>query len=166
VQRREVYFVIIYFILDGFTNPQFTDFTYFFLLNVIGLSKFMFAMITLIGQVCSVIGVIIYALFLKKVETRWVLFWNVVINVVGTFLNYVFAMRWNLEMGISDMAFIIFSDVVFGALNTAFQLLPLLSLFAKICPKRIEGTMFALLTGFFNLDSDVIQPMMGSWINY
>lgn len=42
----------------------------------------------------------------------------------------------------------------------------MLSLFAKICPKRIEGTMFALLTGTYNLDSSVIAPMMGSWINY
>jgi Na+/melibiose symporter-like transporter len=149
---KEVYCIILYFILDGFTNPSFLDFSYFFLMNVVGVSKFMFAMITLIGQVCSVIGVIIYGTFLRKVETRWVLFWNVIINIVGSFLNYCFAMRWNLQMGISDMTFIIFSDVVFGALSTAFQLLPLLSLFAKICPKRIEGTMFALLTGTYNLD--------------
>ena len=120
VKRKEVYFIIIYFILDGFTNPSFADFSYFFLMNVVGISKFMFAMITLIGQVCSVIGVIIYGSFLRKVETRWVIFWNVIINIVGSFLNYCFAMRWNLQMGISDMAFIIFSDVVFGALNTAF----------------------------------------------
>lgn len=26
--------------------------------------------------------------------------------------------------------------------------------------------MFALLTGTYNLDSSVIAPMMGSWINY
>jgi len=120
LQRSEVYCIVIYFILDGFTNPSFADFSYFFLLNVIGVSKFMFAMISLIGQVCSVIGVIIYGAFLRKVEVRWVLFWNVVINVIGSFLNYCFAMRWNLECGISDMAFIIFSDVVFGALSTAF----------------------------------------------
>lgn len=120
LQRSEVYCIVIYFILDGFTNPSFADFSYFFLINVIGVSKFMFAMITLIGQVCSVIGVIIYGAFLRKVEVRWVLFWNVVINVIGSFLNYCFAMRWNLECGISDMAFIIFSDVVFGALSTAF----------------------------------------------
>lgn len=44
--------------------------------------------------------------------------------------------------------------------------MPLLSLFAKICPKRIEGTMFAFLTGTWNLDQSVISPMMGSWINY
>jgi len=118
--QKEVYCIVIYFLLDGLTNPSFADFSYFFLMNVIGISKFMFAMITLIGQVCSVIGVIIYTMFLRKVEVRWVLFWNVVINVIGSFLNYCFAMRWNLEWGVSDMTFIIFSDVVFGALSTAF----------------------------------------------
>jgi len=49
LQRSEVYCIVIYFLLDGFTNPSFADFSYFFLLNVIGVSKFMFAMITLIG---------------------------------------------------------------------------------------------------------------------
>jgi len=120
LMQKEVYCIVIYFLLDGLTNPSFADFSYFFLMNVIGISKFMFAMITLIGQVCSVIGVIIYTMFLRKVEVRWVLFWNCVINVIGSFLNYAFAMRWNLTWGISDMAFIIFSDVVFGALSTAF----------------------------------------------
>lgn len=47
----------------------------------------------------------------------------------------------------------------------AFQIIPILSLFAKICPKRIEGTMYAFLTGVMNLDTGVIQPAMGSWIN-
>jgi Na+/melibiose symporter-like transporter len=121
-------------------------------MNVIGLNKFMFAMITLIGQLCSCVGVVIYGAFLRKIEVRWVLFWNCVFNVVGSFLNYAFAMRWNLAWGMSDMSFIIFSDVVTGALNTAFQLLPLLSMFAKIIPKNIEGTMFAFLTGAWNLD--------------
>ena len=45
----EIYCIVIYFLLDGITNPSFSDFTYFFLMNVIGVSKFMFAMIVLIG---------------------------------------------------------------------------------------------------------------------
>jgi len=92
--------------------------------------------------------------------------WNVVFGVVGAWLNYMFAMRWNLEMGINDYAFIIFSDVVFGAISTSFGTLPILALFAKITPRRIEGTMFAFLTGTSNLDQGVIAPAMGSWINY
>ena len=156
LKRKEVYCIVLYFLLDGILNPSFSDFSYFFLLNVIGINKFMFAMIQLIGQVCSCFGVVIYGVFLRRIEVRWVLFWYNVINVIGSFLNYAFAMRWNLSWGIPDMYFIIFSDVVFGALTTAFQLLPLLSMFAKICPKRIEGTMFAFLTGAWNLDQSVL----------
>ena len=166
LQRWEIYCLVIYFILDGITNPSFADFSYFFLLNVVGVSKFMFAMIALIGQVCSVIGVLIYENFLKEVEVRTVIMWNVILGVLGAWLNYMFAMRWNLDMGINDYAFIIFSDVVFGAISTSFGTLPILALFAKITPKRIEGTMFAFLTGTSNLDQGVIAPAMGSWINY
>ena len=68
-------------------------------------------------------------------------------------------------MGISDYVFIIFSDVVFGALSTAFYTLPIMALFAKITPKRVEGTVFAFLTGTSNFDGSVMQPLMGAWIN-
>jgi len=49
LQRREILFIVLYFILDGLTSPSFGDFSYFFLMNVVGVSKFMFAMIVLIG---------------------------------------------------------------------------------------------------------------------
>lgn len=88
--------MVIYFLLDGLTNPSFSDFSYFFLLNVVGLSKFMFAMVALIGQVCSVIGVIIYEKWLKTKEVRTVIMWNVILGIIGAWLNYMFAMRWNL----------------------------------------------------------------------
>ena len=126
----------------------------------------MFAIIALIGQVCSVIGVLIYENFLKMCEVRTVIMWNVILAIIGAWLNYMFAMRWNLEMGISDYAFLIFTDVVFGAISTSFGTLPIMALFAKITPKRIEGTIFAFLTGTSNLDQGVIAPAMGSWINY
>ena len=121
-------------------------------MNVIGVSKFMFAMITLIGQVCALIGVLIYENFLKESEVRTVIMFNVIFGILGAWFNYMLAMRWNLEMGISDYAFLIFTDVVFGAISLSFGTLPILALFAKITPKRIEGTMFAFLTGTSNLD--------------
>lgn len=46
---REIYFVIIFFIAKSIIVPSFDEFTYFFLLNVIGISKFMFAVLVLIG---------------------------------------------------------------------------------------------------------------------
>lgn len=46
---KEIYFVVIFFILKGLINPTFEEFSYFFLMSVIGVSKFMFAMLVLIG---------------------------------------------------------------------------------------------------------------------
>ena len=86
LRRPEIYCIVIYFVLDGLTSPSFNDFTYFFLMNVVGVSKFMFAMISLLGQVVAVIGVLIFNAFLKMVETRTLLFWNVTINIVAATL--------------------------------------------------------------------------------
>lgn len=89
IQRIEIQLVILYFLLDGITNPSFGDFGYFFQLNVIGLSKFEFAMITLVASICSIFGVMIYEAFLKDVEVRKVLFWNVTFSILGAFFAYV-----------------------------------------------------------------------------
>jgi len=36
--------------------------------------------------------------------------------VVSTFLNFVFAKRWNKNMGIDDLFFLFFTDVVFSTI--------------------------------------------------
>ena len=94
------------------------------------------------------------------------IFWATVVHVIGEFLNFVFAKRWNLEIGISDLVFLFFTDIVFSALKTLLYTLPIMALFAKITPKRIEGTTFAFLTGTMNLASTVISPGIGTWINH
>lgn len=75
-------------------------------------------------------------------------------------------MRWNLEWGIPDLAFLIFTDVIFNVIITVLIVLPLMSLFAKITPKKIEGTTFAFLTGTWNFGYGVVSPAVGTWINY
>ena len=62
-----------------------------------------------------------------------------------------FARRWNLEIGIPDLAFLFFTDVVFSVLLLLFYGLPILALFAKVTPKKVEGTIFAFLTGTVHL---------------
>ena len=51
------------------------------------------------------------------------------------------------------------------ALSMSFFDLPIMVLFAKITPKNIEGTVFALLTGLINLGSGVLSPLTGSIID-
>lgn len=162
---REIYMVLLYFVLNGIMSPSFSQFSYFFMLNIAHVTKFQFAMFGVISKFCHILGTIYYKAYLKNVETRTVIFWSTIISVFSTFIHYAFAMRWNLAIGVNDIIFIIFTDVVFGCLALALNVLPSLALFAKITPPGVEGTIFAFLTGTWNLADGVVSPMIGAWIN-
>lgn len=102
---------------------------------------------------------------LKDIEVRTLIYWSTVISCISGLCQYGFAMRWNKAIGINDMAFILITDTAFGVISQAMNTLPTLALFAKITPMKIEGTVFAFLTGTTNLASNVLSPMVGVWIN-
>ena len=62
------------------------------------------------------------------------------------------------------MALIIFTDTVQDIVSQCFVFLPMAVMFAKITPKRIEATSFALLAGVSNFRA-TIRGWTGSWIN-
>lgn len=125
----------------------------------------MYALLTLESQVFAVFGVIIYEKFLKNTEVRSIIFANVILGIVLCFLFYAQSMRWNLSWHINDLAFLIVLFALQGAVQMAFQALPILALFVKITPRKIEGTIYALMTSTWNLDQSVLQPAIGAAVN-
>ena len=107
----------------------------------------------------------LYEQRLKDIEVRTIMFWSTIFSIVSSLSQYAFACRWNTVFGINDIAFIILTDTIFGVIGLAMNVLPTLALFAKITPPRIEGTIFAFLTGTTNLANNVISPVIGAWIN-
>lgn len=77
---------------------------------------------------------------------------GVIENVIIKFVQLCFAERWNKDLEIDDLYLIYFTDAGIGFLLVAFRDLPSMTLFAKITPKRIEATLYALLTSIMNLD--------------
>lgn len=59
--------------------------------------------------------------------------------------------RYNLELGISDTAMVIFASFVLEAFIFAFNMLPLMVLMAKVTPPKVEATIFAFLTSTRNM---------------
>jgi hypothetical protein len=161
----EIYLVVTFFVLNGLLSPDFGDFSYYFMLNVVNLSKFEYSMLGVVGQVTSVFGVMFYEARLKDVEVRTVLYWSTVCSIISSLSQVAFALRWNTLIGVNDIVFIVCTDTVFGVMSLAMNTLPTLALFAKITPKKIEGTVFAFLTGTTNLANNVLAPMVGVWIN-
>jgi len=80
-------------------------------------------------------------------------------------MSIIFAYRWHLSVGISDIVFILFTDTIFDCLSVALKILPSFSLIAKVVPHGIEATIFALMTGTWNLSEGVISPMIGAFLN-
>lgn len=162
---REIYQLVLFFIFYATLNPRFDEFTYFFLLNVIKISKFTLAFLVLVSQVSHIVGATIYQKLFKDTETRKMARFAFISSSFFSFLNFTFAKRWNLQLGIPDMVYLLFTDVVFNVFVMFMIVLPLMALFAKVTPKEIEGTIFAFLTGTMNMGNTVIATGLGSLIN-
>lgn len=93
------------------------------------------------------------------------MYYSTIFSLVSSLSQYAFACRWNVLLGVNDIAFIVLTDTVFGVISLAMNTLPTLALFAKITPTKIEGTVFAFLTGTTNLANSVLSPMVGVWLN-
>jgi hypothetical protein len=103
--------------------------------------------------VCALVGALLYKAWFKEVETRSMVAIGLLGSLISNLLTYFFAMRWNLKYGISDQFFLYSTNVVFQVVLEIFAVLPIMVMFAKVTPKRIEGTMFALLTGTLDFAS-------------
>ena len=108
-------------------------------------------MISLIVFTTLFIGVLIHNCYLKSYEIRLLLKISIYIEFLGALFSLMFATRLNLAMGISDLYFIVVTSIFTDTLGLAFSKLPMLVLFTKITPKNIEATMYAFLTGVFNI---------------
>lgn len=91
----EIYLVILFFVLNGVISPDFGDFSYYFMLNEIRISKFQYSMLGTIGQFTSIFGTMFYENRLKDYEVRTVLYWSTIVSIVSSACQYAFAMRWN-----------------------------------------------------------------------
>ena len=118
-----------------------------------------------IGQLCAILGASIYKKYGRDKETRTMVIVAISISALGSLLQFFFAKRWNLEVGISDIVFLLFTDVVFSILGVVFFALPVFSFIAKVTPPKVEGTIYATLSGFADFAFGVMSPLVASFIN-
>ena len=161
---REFYSMILYLIIGGFLVPNFGSFGYYFMLDVVKISKFTYSMLTVLGFVCLFCGTLIYKKYFMEKEYRNLIMMDALISIMLAPLSFMFVLRLNLVWGIPDMFLIVFTDVVSEIVSQCFVFLPMSVVYAKICPKRIEATSFALLASVSNLRGTV-RGWLGAFIN-
>ena len=86
---------------------------YYFKLEVTGMSQFTYGMLGVVGGIWLVIAVLIYQLFLSKLESRTLIVISTLIAISASFSDLCFVLRWNITLGISDIYWLMFGAHVF-----------------------------------------------------
>ena len=122
-------------------------------------------MLGVIGNGAFSVGSGLFGKYLGDYEIRTILKMNQAILFLVHSLNFIFVMRWNLIVGIPDLPYVVCVDMLKEVVSVAFQFLPMMVLFAKITPKKIEATCFAFLGGTTNFCRSMTAPIVGATIN-
>jgi len=87
--------IIFYLIIGGFV-PSFGSFSYYFLLDVVKISKFTYSMLTVIAFMGLGLGTSMYNRFFKETEYRKMIIIDALITIFFSPLSFIFILRLNL----------------------------------------------------------------------
>ena len=162
-RRRHVpLYVPIVFMYFFMAMPNADGAMFFFYTNGLGFPPEFMGRIRLVGGICHLLGVILYMTFWKKVAYRKVLAVGLVVNVAVQATILLLVTGVNRRMHIPDAVFCLGDKALAEAVGTV-SFFPILVLAARLCPKSVEGTLYALLMSVLNLGS-MTSTQIGSLI--
>ena len=164
LQVKEIHNVIYWMALYALLVPNFGGFDYYFMLDVVGITQFQYSMISVLHYLCMFIGSYLFRRWLKDFEVRTLTVVEVLMGLLCAPFTMLFVTRQNLLFGISDGFIIIFTDIIGDIFSMCLVVLPICVLFAKITPRKIEATCFAMLAGLYNFKNS-IRGYIGTTIN-
>ncbi len=134
----------------------------YFLIDELHFTPEFFGRLSLISNVTAILGIVVFRKFLLSLPLRKLLFWVVVLSVVLSLPALGLIYGWYKTLGVSPQLFAIADTAVSGTL-TEIGFLPLLVLAARLCPKGVEATMFALLASIMNIGL-AVSDVLGAWL--
>jgi len=138
-------FLFIWFITPSFGAPLF-----FYLKETLQFSDMSLGLLVSISSTGGLVGAILYATILDRFRLKNVLLVLVWVNFFWTFIF--------LTINSQMTAYIIY---FFTGIIGYMSLIPCMKLTAEVCPKGIEASAFAVVTGIVNLSSGVFAPWIG-----
>ena len=123
---------------------------FFFTTNELGFSAEFLGRIRLITSLAALIGVWCYQQWLKQISFRVILGWSVVLSSMLGLTSLLLVTHVNRLIGIDDHWFSLGDSLILTVMGQ-IAFMPVLVLSARLCPKGIEASFFALLMSIWNL---------------
>lgn len=154
----------VIFIFFFMITPSYGDAMFYFYTNVLKFNAITIGRLRLIYGIATILGIYLYNNFLKETSFKKIIIVSTILSSFFNMLSLVLVERINLRWGIPDYMFCLATDALTTALSE-INFLPILVLACNICPKNIEGTLYAFLMSIVNLSS-LFSNQLGAGITY
>jgi len=126
----------------------------YYLIDELHFTPEFFGRLAFVSYVTGILGVLVFRKFLLKISLKKLFFWLMVASVVLSLPSIGLVYKWYDLLGVSPQFFAM-ADTLIGGMLFELGFLPLLVLVARVCPKGIEATMFAVLASLMNIGLSV-----------
>ncbi|VEP16742.1 Folate-biopterin transporter [Hyella patelloides LEGE 07179] len=123
---------------------------FFFTTNELGFEPEFLGRVRLVSSLASLAGIFIFQKYLKQVPFRKILGWSTVIAAGLGMTTLLLVTHANRALGIDDRLFSLGDSLILTVMGQ-ITWMPVLVLSARLCPKGVEATLFALLMSIWNL---------------
>lgn len=123
---------------------------FFFSTNELGFQPEFLGRVRLVTSIATLAGVWLFQRFLKTVPFRVIFGWSAVIAAALGMTTLLLVTHANRALGIDDRWFSIGDTLILTVIGQ-IAFMPVLVLSARLCPRGVEATLFALLMSITNL---------------
>jgi hypothetical protein len=122
----------------------------YFLIDELHFEPEFFGRLSLLSHLSAIVGIVVFRRWLLALSIKTLLVGVVLASIVLSLPALGLVYGWYELLGLPPQAFAVADTLVSGAL-TEIGFLPLLVLAARLCPRGIEATVFALLASIMNI---------------
>jgi folate/biopterin transporter len=123
---------------------------FFFSTNELGFQPEFLGRVRLVTSLAALAGIWLFQRFLKTVPFRVIFGWSTVIATALGLTTLLLVTHANRALGIDDQWFSIGDSLILTVVGQ-IAYMPVLVLSARLCPRGVEATLFALLMSITNL---------------
>lgn len=122
---------------------------FFFTTNELGFEPEFLGRVRLVTSIAALVGVWLFQRFFKGVAFRKIFFWSTVLSAGLGMTTLLLVTHANRAIGIGDRWFSLGDSLVLTVMGQ-IAFMPVLVLAARLCPKGVEASLFALLMSVSN----------------
>eukprot|EP00340_Litonotus_pictus_P008186 CAMPEP_0170515606 /NCGR_PEP_ID=MMETSP0209-20121228/2020_1 /TAXON_ID=665100 ORGANISM="Litonotus pictus, Strain P1" /NCGR_SAMPLE_ID=MMETSP0209 /ASSEMBLY_ACC=CAM_ASM_000301 /LENGTH=414 /DNA_ID=CAMNT_0010800173 /DNA_START=923 /DNA_END=2170 /DNA_ORIENTATION=+ len=150
----------VVFILLYMATPSYSDPLFYFYTTELKFSPIIMGRLKLVYGIASVIGIFLYNKYLRAISFKRIIWATTLLSIFFNMLTIIVVERLNTYVGIPDLYFCLTTDALTVAL-AEINTMPLLVLACNLCPKNIEGTLYAFLMSVSNFGA-LLSNQFGS----